>query len=143
MFTLPANATDDELREGVIRWFNLLACGDIKAAQEFLAIEPGSISVEEFVKRVKKLTSGGKITAAQAVEWEMDVEEFPIDGPIDIVSRWVPGPATTGKFPGFVGDIVHTIPVDGEWSDFDASFFIRSRDGGLSLQLRDIVIPNA
>jgi hypothetical protein len=140
MFTLPSDATDDELRAAVMVWFGLIANDAIGKANAFLDSQgENSVTVERFVHRVAKLTDGGKITAVETINWEVDAEELPIDGPVDIVYRWIPGPATTGKHPGFIGEILHSIPVDGEWSDLDASFYIRDHDGSLSLTLRDVL----
>ena len=36
MFTLPADATDDDLRDGVTKWFCLLATGALDDANAFL-----------------------------------------------------------------------------------------------------------
>jgi hypothetical protein len=143
MFTLPSNATDDELRAAVLTWFNLLASGNVAAAQDFLDTGPNSLPVTEFMARVEQLTAGGMVTTAERIEIEWDdVDDLPVfpDGsPIDTVCRWIPGPKTTDKHPGFIGDILATVPVNGAWSGIDASFFIRESEGRLSIQLRDVI----
>ncbi len=140
MFTLPDDATDDDLRAGVIRWFTLVALGNIAEASEFLDRESQyAMTVDDFNSRVVDLTSGGKLSIPQPITSDADSDEFPIDGPSDIVCRWIPGPDTTERHPGFIADILHTIPVDGAWSDIDASFFVRRREDHLTLQLRDVM----
>lgn len=139
MFTLPADATEDDLRAGVIQWFTLVALGNLKDASEFLDCDSHcAMTVDEFNTCVNDLTSGGKLSIPEPIPSD-DLDEIPIDGPSDIVCRWIPGPATTEKHPGFIAEILHTIPVDGAWSDIDASFFVRRRENQLSLQLRDIM----
>lgn len=141
MFTLPLDATDDDLRGAVTAWFGLVASGAIDEAEEFLDTRDSaeSMKVQDFLSRISELTSGGMVTMPETFLPDVPPDELPVDGPVDIVCRWIRGSQTTEKHPGFVADIVHTIPVDGEWSDVDASFFVRANDGVLSLQLRDVV----
>jgi hypothetical protein len=144
MFTLPSNAKDEELRAGVHTWLNLVASRDIQAAQDFLDAGPKSLSVKEFITRVKQLTSGGQVSASERIDWDKNVDELALDGPIDMVCRWLPGPETTGEHlgfigEGFIGEIMYSIPVDGIWTEYDAYFFIRDFEGRLSLQLRDVI----
>ena len=145
MFTLPKSAKDDDLRDGVRQWFTHIANGEIAEAQEFLDTDdsPEAMSVTQFIERVADLTSGGKVTVPPKIEDLPDdfkVDDIPLEGPSDTVLRWIPGPNTTERYPGFVADILYTIPVNGDWSALDASFFVRAKNESWSLQLRDIVI---
>ena len=144
MFTLPKTATDDDLRDGVREWFRIVANESIADAELFLDSDsPDAMPVVQFIERVSELTDGGRMSAPPAIDEfpkNLTVDDIPLDGPSDIVCRWIPGPNTTDKYLGFVADILHTIPVNGEWSKCDASFFVRSKNDCLSLQLRDIVI---
>jgi hypothetical protein len=140
MFTLPGDATDDDLCAGVIRWFTLVASGALADASEYLdGDSPDAMTVEGFIKQVAHLTAGGKVSIPEPFPSNADCEELPIDGPTDIVCHWIPGPDTTEKHPGFIADILYTVPVDGAWSEVDASFFVRRRDDQLTIQLRDVV----
>ena len=140
MFTLPLSATDDDLLGAVTAWFRLVASGAIDEAEEFLDRRDSadSMKVQDFLSRISKLTSGGMVTMPEALP-DSPPEDSPVDGPVDIVCRWIPDSQATEKHPGFVADILHTITVDGEWSDVYASFFVRADNGVLSLQLRDVV----
>lgn len=141
MFTLPATASDDELRDAVNRWFTLVGSGALNEATDFLDYResPPALSVEDFVSRVAEITSGGKPSIPSPIPREIPPDELPIDGPVDIVCRWIPGSKATEENPGFVADILHTIPVDGQWSEIEASFFVQLCSDRLSLQLRDVV----
>ena len=140
MFTLPPSATDDELRAAVSIWFDLVASGDVAAAEDFLNSGPESLPVMEFIARVQQFTAGGKVTPAEQIAIDREhVDDLSVDGDVGLVCWWIPGPKSTGKYPGFIGDVLCTIPVDGAWSDLDASFYIRELDGRLSLQLRNVI----
>ncbi|MDX1945521.1 MAG: hypothetical protein SFU86_08930 [Pirellulaceae bacterium] len=141
MFALSANATDDDIREAVVKWFCIVASGATKEAEDFLDgnDSAGSMSVWDFVSRASALTSGGMVSAPTPINLDSEWDDFPIDGPTDIVCRWMPGPKTTEKHPGFIADVLFTIPVNGQWSQIHASFFVRSNDGRLTLQLRDVI----
>lgn len=140
MYTLPDSATDDELRAAVIQWFTLVGSGAIAEASGYLDSDSQhAMTVEDFVARVTEFTSGGAVSVPKAILSDADSDEWPIDGPIDLVCRWIPGPETTGKYPGFVADILHTVPVDGTWSFIAASFFVRRRGKQFTIQLRDVV----
>jgi hypothetical protein len=143
MLTLPDNATDDDFRAAVFKWFRLVATGALDDAQEFLDTQhsTGVMKVQDFVARVAELTSGGVVTMPEPITHD-NLDELRGDGPIAIVCRWIPGAETTEKCPGFIADILHTIPVDGEWSDIDASFFVRAQNGAFVLQLRDVIRAN-
>jgi hypothetical protein len=140
MFTLPADATDDDLRNAVAQWFRLVATGHGTEAQAFLDHEPieQSLSVPAFEAQVFDLTNGGRVTDPQPFPTETSLEDL-AEHPAPLVCHWIPGPNTTEKYPGFIADILHPIPVNGQWSDFDASFFVRAKDGELSLQLREVL----
>jgi len=140
MFTLPIDATDDDLRAGVTRWVTLVASGAFKEASEFLDSDSQyAMTVDYFIAMVADLTSGGMVSIPEPILLEFDSDELPLDGPCDIVCRWIPGCEATEKHPGFIADILYTIPVDGTWSDIDASFFVRRRDDYLTIQLRDVI----
>ena len=142
MFTLPSDATDEQLRDGVNQWFTLVASGALAEAAEFLddCDSPVALTVEDYVARVAELTSGGKPSIPAPIPRDVPPDELPTDGPIDIVCRWIPGAKATEEHPGFVADILHTIPVDGEWPEIDASFFVRLHNDRLSLQLRGVIL---
>jgi hypothetical protein len=108
MFTLPLVATDDDLREAVTRWFNLVASGETSAAQAFLNIQNPEMTVNDFISRVSELTSGGKVTPPQPINRKgpIDIEAL-ANGPISLVCRWFPGTNTTDKYAGVIADIPH------------------------------------
>jgi hypothetical protein len=145
MFTLPAVAKDEDLRSAVAQWFTLVASGEHSAAQGFLNIQNSAdeMSVRDFILRVSELTSGGKVTNPKPIigavgpDGHLDLDAL-ATGPIDLVVRWIPSPENKEKYPGVIGEIYHTVPVNGEWSRLEAAFFVRSDDGLLSLQLRDV-----
>ena len=97
MFTLPANATDDELRNAVIQWFTLAASESAQVANEFLDTRDSSdaMTVSDFISRVADRTSGGRPTIPEPMPCDVAPQQLPIDGPVDIVTRWIAGPETT------------------------------------------------
>jgi hypothetical protein len=141
MFTLPEYANDDDLVEGVVGRFKLVASGATSEADEYLDFEGAlnPLRVSEFIDRVALLTNGGRLhLPPEPTPSEEEGDSLSIDGPAPIVCRWIPGPDSTEKYPGFIADIIHAIPVDGQWSSLDASFFVRANAGRLLLQLRDV-----
>jgi hypothetical protein len=140
MITLPDSATDDELRAAVIRWFTLVGSGAIEEASDYLDSDSHyAMTLEQFVARVAEFTSGGTVSIPEPILSDSDMDVLPIDGPIDLVYHWIPGSEATEKHPGFVAEILHTIPVDGSWSLIDASFFVRRHYKQFTLQLRDVI----
>ncbi len=143
MFVLPANASDDELRNAVRQWFLLVAESRLDDASAFLDLRDAKncMTVEQFVSRVASMTNGGCVSPPLPIDTDfgLDIADLPLDGPLELVYRSIQGAVTTATFPDCVAEVLYTIPVEGKWSDIDASFYVRESESGLSLELHDII----
>ena len=143
--TLPRTATDYELRKLTRQWLQLLEANDFNAADDFLNCRhtDGRLSTEAFVEKLHDLDPNLSIRIGAPfpnLDFE-DPNEFPLSFPSDTVLRWRVGPQTTLRYPGRIADIVHALPIDGEWSEtYNVSLFVCEDHDLLSLELRDLLV---
>ena len=131
---LPENASDEEILNVIRDWVELLAVDDFEAAYAMLHHEPNDQFTPEFLRMwisnygwhdPMKDGSTYRVTSCKlAVGRETHYQS---------VNRYDPADAN-----GFAGDAMFDLPLNGEWSDLTALFWILSREGSLVLQLDDV-----
>lgn len=131
---LPENASNEDILNVIQEWVELLAADNFGAACAMLQNSPDAPWTPDFLRRwisnygwhdPMKDGSTYHVTSCQsAVGWETHYQ---------IVNQSNPPNAS-----GFTGDVMYTLPLNGEWSDLTALFSIFSREGFLVLQLDDI-----
>lgn len=153
MFILPKDATDDQFRDAAREWVELFAANRLAEASAFLAAAPDSPvwSPRRIKTEISKFkpdhacygNESPRITSCADAKVIREFGDPELDQPAHLVVHWIPTPATTGKYPGRIGEVMFELPINGYWSRAAAVFFIRELADGLALELRCFLVENA
>ena len=131
---LPENASDEAILNVIRDWVELLAVNDFEAAYAMLHHEPDEPLTPDFLRMwisnygwhdpVKDGSTYRVTSCKSAVGRETHYQD---------VNRYSPPNAS-----GCTGDVIFDLPLNGEWSDLTALFWIYNREGSLVLQLDDV-----
>jgi hypothetical protein len=152
METLPLTATDEEIFDFACRWTQLLVDEDYQAAFDMLC----------YVPRTQKFKQPGESAFSNATELETYIVNYgyhePIPGestykvtPIETAYPAWPGVLQSHRrlirhelnhlYPGQLGWLDWDLPLNGEWSDLQASLDMMQQDGRLVFILTSLRIP--
>lgn len=143
MRILPIDASDNEWKEIAREWTEFVAAGRDQDALWLLADSNWTMErIRAAVAGIKPPcpgTDSPHITSPKAAATINDYGDPLLDAPAHLVVRWIPSPATTGRYPGRVGEVHYELPINGYWSPVAVVFFIRKVQGGLALELRELL----
>jgi hypothetical protein len=135
MIRLSPPASDEQVFDAVIAWVELLAQENYEAAFQMLRHRRDEHWSPELMKTV--------ITNYGSIEPCSDGTIFKVTSPKDNpqgrdfheIEWWEDDPNRPAEY---VGIVLFTLPLNGEWSDLTASLHIVEENGDLVLELDDI-----
>lgn len=138
---LPINATPQIILEAVEQWIALLVKEDYQAAYEFTEQDEKNEWTHELIKavicgyglpephpngKIYKITAINKAKLVDRNKRYQDVNYF--EQPLDY----------TEKKAQIIGNVIYDLPLNGEWSDLSATFYILKKEEYITLELDEI-----
>ena len=124
-------ASQDELLGVADEWVLLASRGDFEDAQQLLIVPPEPYWTPEFIQKVVN----GYGDPERSLGYKITSPDMATDP--DCTMRRECEMYSNEEL-GEVGEIVYSLPLNGQWSDLTASFSVIGVPGGMALALDDI-----
>ena len=137
VITFPKNAPNSVVFPIVERWIDAIAASNWATAADFL-YNANDWSLERIVAAVNPIASdasfepwaGGQfaITPASTAQIGKRFDVPELNEPAPLMSFWLlnTNPRLAIDHPNCIGDVLHSLPINGYWSDVTASFHLRT-----------------
>ena len=151
LFTFALNPQESDVFPLIDRWIDAIADRDMEAAADFIfnaeswplnRLDSAVSAIAADESFVPWAGSQHFITAARdaIVAERFDMPE--LNDPAPLMSFWMlaANPQLAIDHPNCIGDVLYPLPINGYWSDVNASFHLRQVDAdSVALLLHDIL----